>query len=213
MQRDVRMPSQNSQIRMYIDFIFIYNMYSTGSKFMKKAVLLFLVLIGFSSINAQVMNTGQLLSPGKFGLSFAPCFYGPGNYISLDINTGYGLTRSVDLNLNFNLGHGNYFGADVEWRLLGGTPALSLTTGAHTGGFDDIGFDATLNLTFRIASAYIYTGMDADINIHDSGTDIPVWFFIGPEIPFRRNLSFIMEADIGINDALSMLALGLGIYF
>lgn len=180
---------------------------------MKKTVILFLVLIGFSSINAQVMNTGQLLSPGKFGLSIAPCFYGPGDYITLDLNAGYGLTRSVDLNFNFNLGNGNYFGADVEWRLIGGIPALSLTTGAHTASDNDLGFDATLNLTFKIGSASIYTGVDTDIEIVNDGTYIPVWFFIGPEIPFRRNLSFIMEADIGISHAWNMLALGLGIYF
>jgi len=182
---------------------------------MKRLLPLFVVLFGLSSVNAQVMNTGQLLSPGKFGLSIAPCYSSGG--IFLDLNAGYGLTRSVDLNFNFDLGneyyYGNSFGADVEWRLIGGTPALSLTTGAHTGGFSDIGFDATFNLTFRIASAYIYTGIDADINIVDDGTYIPVWFFIGPEIPFRRNLSFIMEADIGFNDAPSILALGLGIYF
>lgn len=180
---------------------------------MKKLLLLFVCVLGISSVNAQVMNTGQLLSPGKFGLSIAPCFYNDHGGISLDLNAGYGLTRSVDLNFNFNLGRGNYFGADVEWALLRGKPGLSLTTGAHIQ--EHVGLDFTLNLAFPIQSAIIYTGVDTDIDFNRHGdTYIPAWFFIGPEIYFRRNLSFIMELDINLTDnAAHMLALGLGIYF
>lgn len=178
---------------------------------MKKLRPFFLLLLGISSVNAQVMNSGQLLRTGRFGLTIAPCFYSPHRDITLDLNAGYGLTRSVDLNFNFNIGHRTYFGADVEWGLLRGSPALSLTTGAHI--YYDVGLDVTLNLGIPIGPAIIYTGIDADIEFAGDETYIPAWFFIGPEIPFRRNLSLIMELDIGINHAPHIFAIGLGIYF
>jgi hypothetical protein len=120
------------------------------------------------------------------------------------INGGYGLGSATDLGLRLGLGYNEtYFGANVEWLLKGGQPAISAAAGAHV--FGDLGLDGTLNLSFPASrQIIIYTGLDMDINFVEvkdkKDTQVPVWLPLGVEIGLKSKVALLIELEIDVSD-------------
>jgi hypothetical protein len=181
---------------------------------MKKLILftglICLPLFAFS----QVFNTASTLKPGNFSLGFEPVVIRQD--LGLFVHGGVGLTSGVDLGMKYGFLNGtDYFGADLEWRLLGGKPNISLTTGGHVMG--DMGLDLALNISFPIArSASLYSGVDTDINFYKEpvGTQFLAWIPVGVQIYLKPKMAFMLEAEIPIKDNTnSIFGGGLSFYF
>jgi hypothetical protein len=161
---------------------------------------------------SQVFNTATTLKPGKISLGLNPVVYNED--FGLFLHGGIGIVPGVDLALHYGfLDYDDYFGADIEWRLLSGKPSLSLITGAHK--HYDAGLDLGLNLSFPIASKFqLYTGIDTDINFGHGDSYSHVWLPIGVEIPLKTKMSFMFEAEIPLNNyAFSIFGGGISFYF
>jgi hypothetical protein len=179
---------------------------------MKKLLLLLglasLPLVSFS----QLFNTASILKPGSFSIGLEPVIVQDnlGGFCQL----GFGLLRSVDLALKAGIVENTgtpYLGADLEWRLKGARPSISITTGAHRNEFGHFGLDGSFNLSFAVGKkVFPYLGFDSDLNFdnyhseyygyyHDN-TNLLMWFPIGVEIYFRKSVSFILEAEIPLTD-------------
>lgn len=178
---------------------------------MKKLFVLILLIASSYLASAQVFNTASTLKPGAFSLGVEPVVYD--RDFGLFLHGGIGIKSGIDLGLKYGFLNGSdYFGADLEWRLMAGKPNISLTTGAHS--FYDPGLDLGLNLSFPITKgAGFYTGLDLDINFGDHNTYTPLWLPVGVEISLKKNMSFIFEDEIPLNDAYNILGLGLAFYF
>lgn len=179
---------------------------------MKKILIVFLALVVSLSATSQVFNTGQTLKPKQFSLGIEPAVLinGNANFIFF-LHGGVGITKGVDFGLTLGvLGASNYFGADVEFAI---GKHLSVAAGAHN--FGVFGIDGTLNATFPIRKdVRIFTGLDTDINFPANDTQLLLWLPIGVEIGMRSNMSFIFEAEIGLNNpAYSLIGGGLNFYF
>lgn len=177
----------------------------------KLIVFLFILSIPFISWS-QVFNTATTLKPGKVSLGLNPVVFN--DDFGLFLHGGIGIVNGVDLAVHYGfLNYNDYFGADLEWRLLSGKPSLSLITGAHK--IYDSGLDLGLNLSFPIASKFqLYTGLDSDINFGSGHNYSQVWLPIGVEIPLKSKMSFMFEAELPINeDAYSIFGGGLAFYF
>ena len=176
------------------------------------AISLFcLPLLTFS----QVFNTATILKPGKFSLGIEPVVYD--NNFGLFLHGGVGLARGVDLGIKYGfLNGGDYFGADLEWRLMAGKPNISLTTGAHTI-YGTMGLDLGLNLSFPITStAALYTGFDSDINFYKDpiGSQFLPWIPVGVQLYLKPKMAFMLEAEIPLrNNANTIFGGGLNFYF
>lgn len=186
---------------------------------LKRVVILFLI---FSSLIcsmsfAQVCNTGQVLSRGRFNLSLTPLvLVGGDNRLGLFTQFGFGAGRSVDIGMNLRFAENTktVFGVDIEFALLHGTPALSLTTGAHVCNAE-VGIDGTINLTFTIQNTVsLFGGLNADIDFRNNDTYIPLWGFFGTEVKIKRSLGIIIEIDLDILDnAPHIFSSGIAVYF
>ncbi|HEX2936310.1 MAG TPA: hypothetical protein VHO72_13235 [Bacteroidales bacterium] len=180
---------------------------------MKKLKLALIVLFFPAMAFCQVFNTASTLAPGKFSLGVNPVVYD--NDFGLFLHGGVGIKPGVDLAMRYGFLEGeDYFGADIEWRLLGGgKPGISLITGAHK--YWRGGLDLGLNISFPITSGVsLYTGLDMDINFWPDNTIVPVWLPVGVEIPLKSNISFMFEAEIPLSDeARSIFGGGLAFYF
>jgi hypothetical protein len=183
---------------------------------MKKILLITacfcLPLLAFS----QVFNTASTLKPGKFSLGIEPVVYD--NDLGLFLHGGVGLKSGVDLSLKYGfLKYDDYFGADLEWRLLAGKPNISLTTGGHIQ--HDLGLDLGLNLSFPVtAGAELYTGLDSDINFYEDpvGTKFLAWLPIGIQLSLKPQMSFMLEAEIALSESWytpNIFGGGLAFYF
>lgn len=167
-------------------------------------------LLGFS----QVFNTAAVLKPGKFSLGIEPTVYNKD--LGLFLHGGIGLAPGVDLGMKYGfLKYTDYFGADLEWRLMSGKPNISLTTGGHV--INDFGLDLGLNLSFPITgTASLYTGFDSDINFYKDpiGTQFLPWIPVGVQIKLRPQVAFILEAEIPLNNyAYNIFGGGLNFFF
>jgi hypothetical protein len=174
------------------------------------------VMLFSAASHAQVYNTAQKLREGAFRLCFAPLLLVEGGSSDLGLYAlgGFGVTNFMDLYFNTRIASNNRsnFGADLQWVLVRGTPALSLSTGAHVS--DHLGIDGTLDCTFPVSSTVVlYGGLDMDIEFINSETTVPAWVFLGPRIQIRRNTTLFMEVDLGVTDyAPSIFGLGLSFY-
>ena len=112
-----------------------------------------------------------------------------GAFLSLG---GASITHEIDLYGNVRLannGRSFLLGIDLQWALARGTPALSLTTGAHVS--DNIGLDGTLDLAFPVGrTVVIYGGLDADIDFTTGATTVPPGFFSARGYPSRETPRF-----------------------
>jgi hypothetical protein len=182
---------------------------------MKKTII-FSILLLFTFLNAQVFNTAQTLRSGKFNLGLEPTIYDMAgdNETSLFIHGGYGISRGLDLGIKLGLGMNNtYFGADLEWMLRSLSPYISISAGAHI--FNDLGIDGTLNITFPISKqVWLYSGLDMDIVFAENDTHIPFWLPVGIEVGIKRNMTLILEVEVGLNDdAYNIFGGGINFYF
>jgi len=179
---------------------------------MKKIVIaLFIAVLPLLSF-AQVFNTASTLKSGKFSLGLNPVVYE--DNFGLFLHGGVGIRSGIDLGIRYGILDGeDYFGADLEWRLLSGKPSISLTTGAHN--YYDPGLDLALNLSFPIVSnIQLYTGLDMDINFGANDTYTWLWLPVGVEIPIKSKMAFMFEAEIPISDnTRSIFGGGLAFYF
>lgn len=181
---------------------------------MKKIKILFIAVLFPCIAFSQVFNTASTLSSGKFSFGINPLVYY--RDFGMFLHGGIGIKSGIDFGIHYGfLENDDYFGADIEWRLLGGKPSISLITGAHK--FYDGGIDLGLNISFPITSGVqLYTGIDSDINFGENDTYTPVWLPIGVEIPLRSNISFMFEAEIPLNNeplCENIFGGGLAIYF
>lgn len=169
-----------------------------------------LPLLSFS----QVFNTASILKPGGFSIGLEPVIIQDnlGGFAQL----GVGVIRGVDLALKAGFvqtAPTPYLGADLEWRLKGSKPSISITTGAHRNEFGHFGLDASLNLSFNIGrKIFPYLGFDSDINFdpyhvyyydnvhYHNHTNVLMWIPLGVEIYFRKSVSFILETEIPLTD-------------
>lgn len=170
---------------------------------MKKILILFFMLITISISYSQVFNTAAVLDKGSASLGINPIMFAESgnNEFAVFFRAGYGLVNRVDVSLNVGINYFDetYIGADVEWLVFGNSSTgFSLAGGMHTA--DEVGIDATANLTFGLAkSVFLYTGLDMDVILADDA-DLPIWFFIGLDAALQRNLSLILETGVGISD-------------
>jgi hypothetical protein len=174
------------------------------------------VMLLSAASHAQVYNTAQKLKGGTFRLCTAPLLivnHGDIN-AGLYLLGGIGVTRIMDFYLHTRVAGSDLanFGADLQWALIKGTPALSLSTGLHVG--PNIGIDGTLDMAFPVGnSVVLYGGLDMDIDFTPGDIAVPAWVFIGPRVQIRRNTTLFMEADIGITHYTpSIVGLGLSFY-
>jgi len=169
---------------------------------MKKVIILFLLLIS-TALFAQVLENAGTLPTGKANLGVFLVDYANDD-LGLFVNGGYGLGPGYDLGMQLGVGYSEtYFGADVEWLLKAGKPAISVAAGAHV--FNDLGLDGTLNFTFPINRQIdLYTGLDMDINFVKVGerkdTQVPFWLFLGTEVGLRSDINLLFELELDLND-------------
>ena len=174
------------------------------------------IMLLSAASHAQVYNTAQKLKSGTFRLCTAPLLIVNNGDINAGIYVlgGIGVTHFMDLYLHTRVAGSDLanFGADLQWSLFKGTPALSLSTGAHIG--PDIGLDGTLDMAFPAGSSVVfYGGFDMDIDFIPGDIAVPAWVFLGPRVQIRRNTTLFLEVDIGIShDTPSILGLGLSFY-
>lgn len=172
--------------------------------------LLSLPLLGFS----QVFNTATVLKPGKISLGIEPAVIEKD--LGLFIHGGIGLAPGVDLGMKYGfLKYDDYFGADLEWKLMSGIPSISLTTGGHV--MRDFGLDLGLNISFPITgSASLYSGFDSDINFYKQpvGTQFLPWIPVGVQIKLKPKMAFMLEAEIPLNNySYNIFGGGLNFFF
>jgi hypothetical protein len=171
---------------------------------MRKFFFLALSLFLLNSLSAQVFNTAATLKPGAFSIGINPGVFAPKNAgdtkFALYMNGGYGLRSGIDFNLRLGTGPDDvYIGGDAEFAFLSGNINGSLAAGAHV--WEDFGLDATLNFDYQIAQATkLYWGLDADFVFADETNLLPMWLFIGVDIPIRKDINFRFESDIAISD-------------
>jgi hypothetical protein len=182
---------------------------------MKKTLICSTFLL-FTLLHAQVFNTAQTLRTGTFNLGLEPTIYDMegDNETSLFIHGGYGINRGLDLGIKLGLGMDEtYFGAELEWMLRGISPYVSVSAGAHM--FNDVGIDGTLNLTFPLSKQlWLYTGLDLDVVFAENDTFIPFWLPVGIEVGLRKNMTLLLEVEVGLNDeAYNIFGGGINFYF
>jgi len=149
-------------------------------------------------LNAQVFNTAETLEPLKFSAGFAPIYYNEN--LGLLLMGEVGIKQDIDFSIRYAvLEYEDYFGADLEWKLLNRNSFnLSLTTGCHV--YYDFGLDVSGNFSYRIKQDIaLYTGMDIDL---DFGSDlyVPFWIPLGVEIRLNKTIAFLFEAELPVSN-------------
>jgi hypothetical protein len=178
---------------------------------MKRLTLSVLFVAVVVSVSGQVFNTSSTLGRNNFSIGLEPTVHvgGPGDGFMMFFHGGYGIKSGIDLALKLGAGNTTYFGADLEWHL---GKIVSLTTGAHN--FGNFALDGSLNLAFPLRGGVdIFTGFDMDLIFADE-LMVPLWLPIGVEIGVGRNMSFILEAQVGLTDpAWHVIGGGVAFYF
>ena len=149
-------------------------------------------------LNAQVFNTAEILKPLKFSAGIAPIYYNEN--FGLLLMAEAGIKQDIDFNLRYSiLEYEDYFGADLEWKLMDkNSLAFSFTTGCHV--YYDFGLDVSGNLSYQLRDDIaLYTGVDIDLNF---GNDlyVPSWIPVGIEINLNHTIAFLFEAELPITN-------------
>jgi hypothetical protein len=179
------------------------------------SVITCIMLLSTAS-HAQVYNTAQKLKTGTFRLCVAPLILVDNSDadVGMYVLGGVGVTNAMDLYLSTRMASDNRanFGVGLQWALVKGAPALSLTTGGHVG--PGIGIDGTLDIAFPLGNTVVfYSGLDMDVDFYINETTVPAWIFLGPRIQIRKNATLFVEVDIGVTlETPSILGLGLSFY-
>jgi len=179
---------------------------------MKKSLALLMIAFMANTAFCQVFDNGQTLKPKMFSLGVEPG-------VMVDVNSdfilflhgGYGIKEGIDLAVKAGvLGQSQYFGGDIEFAL---PYRMSFAIGAHQ--MTDFGLDGALNINFPIKNDIrLLTGLDSDVNFNSDKTHILLWLPLGIEVGIRKNVSFIVEAEVGMtNPAYHFIGGGLNFYF
>lgn len=178
---------------------------------MKRLALISLLVFTVLAATGQVFNTSSTLGRNNFSLGLEPTVHvdGPGDGFMMFFHAGYGIKSGIDLGIKLGAGNTTYFGADLEWHL---GKIVSITTGAHN--FGDFGLDGSFNLAFPVkGDVDIFTGLDMDLIFADDVL-VPLWLPVGVEIGMARNITFILEAQVGLTDpAWHVIGGGVAFYF
>jgi len=181
---------------------------------MKKLLFLSGLLACFAFSHAQIFGTAQTLSQGKgnFGILPTITISDGNNDLILYLQGGYGLAKGVDLGIRLGLEDKTYIGADVEFSLA---KNFSFTGGFHS--YYDFGIDLAGIYTFKLnSSTKLSTGLDADLIFNDYANITPVWIPLNIEVSLKKNMVFMLEADIDtklIDESYNMISGGLQFYF
>jgi hypothetical protein len=178
---------------------------------MKKLVTVIACLFIVNQLFSQVFNTACTLKRGTFSLGLNPAYYN--DNLGLFLHGNAGLVSGVDLALKYGFLDGpDYIGADIEWAVLKGKPDVSITTGAHSR--DYFGLDLAANLSFPLKDGIsLYTGADTDL-VFNNDVDLLLWIPVGIEIDIRKQMSFLFEAEIPVNNiAFAVIDGGIMFYF
>ncbi len=166
---------------------------------MIRKILLILAtcLFSVSFLNAQVFQTAETLPPLKFSAGIAPIYYNEN--FGLLLMAEAGVKQDIDFNLRCAvLEYDDYFGADLEWKMLNkNAVSLSLTTGCHV--YGDFGLDISGNFSYRLRNDIaLYTGVDIDLNF---GNDlyVPLWIPLGVEIRLNETIAFLFETELPVS--------------
>ena len=161
---------------------------------MKKITLILFIVTVPAFLYAQVFRTADILKKNTWTLGANPILYEkePG----LFLHAGYGLHKKVDLEVKYGFFNSDdYKGASLKWMIKHNEKfSASLVTGAHMK--RDMGIDLGGIVSFPAGSyAFIFTGVDVDL-VFGKNIDHYTWIPVGVEVRFRREASFILEADI-----------------
>jgi hypothetical protein len=161
-----------------------------------------------------MFNTASILKPGSMSIGLEPVIIQDnlGGFIQF----GVGLTKIVDLSLKAGAIESTntpYLGFDLEWKLKGSKPSISITTGAHRNEFGSFGLDGSFNLSFAVGrKVFPYLGFDSDINfdpyhtyyyndnLYHNHTNVLMWVPLGVEIYLRKTISMIFEAEVPLTE-------------
>ena len=185
---------------------------------MSKFLAVFLLLCGFlfpKAGSAQVMKNAELLTRGNLAISAAPAvFFTPdGNDIALFVYGLYGLGPNSNVRFRAGFFEGdNYIGGNVEWAMRRGSPQVSLALGGHY--TTDLGFDATLNLSYPLSPLFdLYGGFDIDLFLDDD-PDLPIYGFLGIAYELMQTVDIVTEFNFGLVEVSpDILSAGFIFYF
>ncbi|GAF02997.1 hypothetical protein [Saccharicrinis fermentans] len=140
--------------------------------------------------------------------------YNGENQYTLYLQAGYGLSSGIDLALRLNLlDEESYLGADLEFALK---KNLSISTGFHSFNHN-FGLDFTGMFTFPLTSTARFTsGLDMDIIFLEGENIAPLWIPLNFEVDIKRNIAFMLEADIDtrlFDKSYHLISGGLQFYF
>ncbi len=182
---------------------------------MKKLFLAVIFVVVCFYSNAQVLGTAQTLKKGTGSVGIVPGILvnSGNNEFLLFLQGGLGISNGIDLGLRLGvLGDEDYIGADVEFS---SNKHLSLAAGAHS--FYDFGLDLTGLYTFYLNSnARFTTGLDMDVVFAENETVVPLWIPLNLEVGIKKNLVFMLEADIDtgvFDEAYHIISGGVQFYF
>ncbi len=182
---------------------------------MKKLFLAVIFAVFCFYTNAQVLGTAQTLKKGTGNVGILPGIIVNNGYndFILYLQGGLGISHGVDLGVRLGvLGDEDYIGADVEFS---SNRHLSFTAGAHS--FYDFGLDFTGLYTFYLNSnARFTTGLDMDVVFAENETAVPLWIPLNIEVGIKKDLVFMLEADIDtgvFDDAYHIISGGVQFYF
>ncbi len=194
-------------------------------------VVLAVAVFGVSGAAAQdfgVMESAETIQRGNFKLVGYPMLVlgddGADNELGIVLRGGYGFTDRFDAEIGAALYDDvNFFGINGEYWLIRAVPGtsglnLSLKGGVHLAqgdGDDATGLDLAALTSFRITpraeflAALDYTQTFFDEPIDDRST---VYLVPGIEYGISRDLDFLGEFGLGLNDAPNYLSVGLAFY-
>ena len=191
--------------------------------------VLVVLLLFFSTSNAQIFNSANIINNKQFALSLNPMLINglaeddAGFFIQGEYGIGYGMQATSQLGLGFNE---TYFGIMIEKSIIRSAPMVSFSGGIHS--FEDIGLDFTLNFSASLNKLVsLYVGIDSDLvfaekpNLDistdewkkESDTKFLTWFFMGTEVILGKNITLLFETEIGIaEEAYNVFGTGLKFY-
>jgi hypothetical protein len=195
-----------------------------------KSTLVFLLAMSIGlECQSQVFRNAGTLDPGAFSVGINPVImFSPHNGTGSGVtyyhgNTG--LLPGVDIGiklmtelgwmLRLNPPHVWGFGADIRWSLYTGFPKVSFSAGFLK--FGTFLLDGKLNVTLPLSSSIsLFTGIEAWRSFSLEENVTLLWLPAGMEVVFLRKISFILEADFGINnkyDSFQKVGTGIRFYF
>lgn len=177
---------------------------------------IFLILFMVLSVNAysEVFGTARTLRAGTVMVGIDPQILMSPVEFQVNGHIGYGIIRNLDVDFRFGVGSvGFYIGGDLEYRLFHSRKLdFSISGGAHYQ--NNMFVDITPNVSYKFSIFSLYTGADMNWAIVQNASYFAVNWFVGADIPVRRNISVISEFSINFtNNYAHSISLGGAFYF